>query len=71
MNAGMMGITIYLISALLAGITAGIYAPLKRRHPGYWMTISFLLPPFVLLLLWLPKGHGYWIEPCDDDDNLD
>jgi hypothetical protein len=71
MNAGMIGITIYLISALLAGITAGISAPAKKRHPGYWMTVSFLLPPLVLILLWLPKGHGYWIEPLDDDDKLD
>jgi hypothetical protein len=68
MHTGMLGVTIYLSSSLAAAITAGVVAPAKRRHPGYWITISFLFPPFVLILLWLPKGQGYpyWGEPFDD-----
>ncbi len=75
MEAGMI-ITVYLASALVAGIIAGAVAPNKRRHPGYWMIFSFLIPPFVLLLLILPRGHGDHrrgrdpFHDEDDDDNV-
>jgi hypothetical protein len=74
MNTG-LAITVYLSAALLAGITAGAAAPAKRRHPGYWTILSFLLPPTVLLLLLLPRGHGVHrrddpFYDRDDDDNL-
>jgi hypothetical protein len=73
MNAG-LAITVYLTSALVAGVVAGATAPNKRRHPGYWTIIAFLLPPTVLLLLLLPRGHGAY-RPHDpyfdkDDDTI-
>jgi hypothetical protein len=70
MHAG-LAITIYLTSALVAGVIAGATAANKRRHPGYWTILSFLVPPTVLLLLILPKGKG--IHRADDpyDDKLD
>lgn len=57
MQTGLV-ITVYLASALVAGVIAGATAPNKGRHPGYWTIIAFLVPPTVLLLLLLPKGHG-------------
>lgn len=74
MNAG-LAITVYLTSALVAGVIAGATAPNKRRHPGYWTILAFLVPPTVLLLLLLPRGKGvhraddpYYDK--DDDDSL-
>lgn len=67
-------ITVYLCSALVAGVLGGAVSQAKRRHPGYWMTLSFLFPPLVIILLLLPKGHGHhdpMREPGDDCDSLD
>lgn len=66
-------ITIYLASALVAGVVAAATAPNKRRHPGYWMIFSFLLPPAVLLLLLLPRGRGNYRadDPYADKINDD
>jgi hypothetical protein len=72
MNAGVL-ITLYLASALTAALIAGVMAPAKRRHPGYWLIISFLIPPTVLLLLLLPKGRGVHnpMDPYLDRDDTD
>ncbi len=70
MHAG-LAITIYLTSALVAGVVAGATAPNKRRHPGYWTIFSFLVPPTVLLLLLLPRGRGVHRAHDPYDDNLD
>ena len=59
MHAG-LAITIYLSSALVAGIIAGATAANKRRHPGYWTIFALLMPPTVLLLLLLPRGKGVY-----------
>jgi cyanate permease len=59
METGML-ITVYLTSALVAGLAATLVARAKNRHSGYWMLVCFLLPPLILLLLILPKGrHVY------------
>lgn len=66
-------ITLYLASALTAGLIAGVVAPAKRRHPGYWVIAAFLFPPSVLLLLLLPTGRGQhrrddpYLDRDDDD----
>jgi predicted MFS family arabinose efflux permease len=67
MDAGVL-ITVYLTSAFVAGLIAGVTAQHKRRHAGYWVVFCFLLPPLVLLLLILPKGHGshYYGDPSSD-----
>jgi hypothetical protein len=70
-----LAITVYLTSALISGVVAGAAAPAKRRHPGYWTIISFLVPPTVFLLLLLPRGRGvhHPADPYldrDDDDEL-
>ncbi len=72
MQSGLL-ITLYLASALTGGLIAGVVAPAKRRHPGYWVIIAFLLPPVVLLLLLLPKGHGIYRrdDPFFDRDDRD
>ncbi len=73
MDAG-IAITIYLTSALVASIIAGMVATAKQRHPGYWLVFAFLCPPLVLILLLLPKGYvprNIMHEPRDDDDRLD
>lgn len=67
-------ITVYLTSAFLAGLIAGIVAPIKQRHPGYWVIFSFLIPPTVLLLLILPKGRfksQQGRDPFRDEDDHD
>jgi len=74
MHAG-LAITVYLTSALVAGVVAGATAPNKRRHAGYWTVLAFLVPPTVLVLLLLPTGRGmhrldnpYYDK--DDDDSF-
>ena len=71
MHAG-LAITIYLSSALVAGIIAGATAANKRRHPGYWTIFALLMPPTVLLLLLLPRGKGIYRadDPyCEREDD--
>lgn len=70
MNTG-MGITIYLSSALVAGVLAGAVASAKRRHQAYWTVSCFLLPPLVLVLLLLPRGHTTYTPREPMDDSLD
>ena len=45
---------ISIISAVIAGITAG----LKRRDHSFWAAWSFLFPPMLLLLLCMRTNHG-------------
>jgi hypothetical protein len=74
MDTGML-ITVYLSSALAAGLLSTAMASAKHRHPGYWMIFCFLIPPFIVLLLILPKGrylhypHRDPFGEIGDDDN--
>jgi hypothetical protein len=43
-----------LVSALLAGILAGI----KRRDHSFWAAWTFLIPPLLLILLVMPSNKG-------------
>lgn len=43
-----------LTSLTLAGILAGI----KNRDLSFWMSWCFLIPPFVVLLMLLPRFQG-------------
>jgi cyanate permease len=74
MPAGLV-ITIYLASALVAGTLAGMIAPRKRRSAGFWTAATFLFPPLLLILIFLPRGRTVERYPAHDDhwasDNLD
>ncbi len=41
-------------SALIAGIVAGI----KRRDHSFWAAWSFMLPPMLLIVLFMPANKG-------------
>ena len=72
MPAG-LAITIYLASALVAGTIGGTIAPRKRRHAGFWTTATFLFPPLLLILLFLPTGRALPRREKEDwdPDSLD
>jgi hypothetical protein len=77
MDTGQL-ITIYLTTALVAGLVATMVARGKHRHSGYWMLVCFLFPPLVLVLIFLPKGrnvHDPHRDPftgkTDDDEDDD
>ncbi len=74
MPAG-LAMTIYLATALVAGSLGGMIAPRKRRHAGFWTTATFLFPPLLLILIFLPRGNTVpTYRPHDDHwgaDNLD
>ncbi|WP_088348584.1 MULTISPECIES: hypothetical protein [Rhodomicrobium] len=72
MNPGLL-ITLILSASLTASVIAGVAAPAKRRHPGYWTIAAFLFPPSVILLLLLPVGRGVYHQndPYIDRDDHD
>jgi len=51
-------ITIWGITALLAATIAGVLSSLKNRDYSFWMGWSFLLPPMVIILAFLPRLSG-------------
>jgi hypothetical protein len=73
MDTGML-MTVYLATALVAGLVATMVARAKNRHSGYWMLICFLFPPLILLLFILPKGgnvHDPQRDPFEGKTNED
>jgi hypothetical protein len=52
------GIVIWGSIALAAALLGGILAGIKNRDYSFWIAWSFLVPPFVLLLLFLPRQEG-------------
>lgn len=46
--------TIAISAAVLAGIMAGV----KNRDYSFWMGWSFVIPPFVFFLFFLPRLTG-------------
>lgn len=51
-------ITIWGIVALSAAAIAGVLAGIKNRDYSFWMGWSFVLPPLVIVLLFLPRLSG-------------
>lgn len=49
---------IYGMAMLVTSVLAGIIAGWKRRDFSFWMTICFLFPPAIVLLLLMPKNAG-------------
>ncbi|MFT3731596.1 MAG: hypothetical protein QM780_09295 [Hyphomicrobium sp.] len=44
--------------AIVASILAAFLAGIKNRDYSYWVAWSFLVPPFVVWLLLLPRNKG-------------
>jgi hypothetical protein len=51
-------IAIYGSLALICSVLAGIIAYVKRRDPSYWIAVSFLFPPALIMLLLMKKNTG-------------
>ncbi len=64
-------LTVWLASGLIAGTIGGQVSQRKRRHPGFWTTATFLFPPLLLVLVFLPRGNWRPPPPEWDPDNLD
>jgi hypothetical protein len=58
------------LTALAATALAGLIAGIKNRDYSSWMGWSFLCPPLVLLLVFLPKleDHRPRRRALDDED---
>lgn len=46
------------IVAITAAAAAGILSAVKNRDYSFWMAWSFLIPPLLLILLFLPRFKG-------------
>jgi Na+/melibiose symporter-like transporter len=51
-------VAIYGSAMLIASVLAGLVAAMKRRDVSYWMTMSFLFPPAIVMLLLMAKNTG-------------
>src|SRR4029078_10442280 len=51
-------IVVWGLIAISASVLAAILAGIKNREYSYWVAWSFLVPPLVLWLLFLPKNKG-------------
>jgi 4-amino-4-deoxy-L-arabinose transferase-like glycosyltransferase len=51
-------VAIYGLIALTAMLVACVLAVIKKRDWSYWMTITLLFPPVLILLLVMPKNPG-------------
>lgn len=54
----MVGIVIWGLMALSAAALAGLLAGIKNRDYSFWMAWCFLVPPLVIVLLFLPRRPG-------------
>lgn len=51
-------IVIWGLAAIIAAALAGFVAGWKNRDYSFWMAWSFLFPPLVIWLLFMPKKAG-------------
>ncbi|MFZ4805993.1 MAG: hypothetical protein ACOYLQ_01960 [Hyphomicrobiaceae bacterium] len=51
-------IVVWGLTAFAATLLAGVLAGIKNRAISFWMGWSFVFPPLVLFLLFLPKRQG-------------
>jgi hypothetical protein len=54
----LMVTTIWGVTALAAAAIAGVLAGIKNRDYSFWMGWSFILPPMVIALAFLPRLRG-------------
>lgn len=66
-------LTLYLLAGLIAGTVAGVIAPRRRRHVAFWTTATFIFPPTLIVLLFLPNARtAPRPRPASEwDDDLD
>jgi hypothetical protein len=48
-------IAIWGVTAIVSAALAGIVAGIKNRDYSFWIAITFLLPPVLLILVLLPR----------------
>ena len=51
-------IAIWGLMAVASALVAGILAGIKRRDHSFWAAWSFLFPPMLLILLFMPRNRG-------------
>lgn len=54
----MQDIVIWGATALAAALIGAMLALIKNRDYSFWLAWCFLVPPLVLLLLFLPRNAG-------------
>jgi len=66
-------IAIWGVTAIAAAVAGGILANIKNRDYSFWIAMSFLLPPALVVLLLLPrlKERPVRISPDDEVDSSD
>lgn len=57
-SLAMQWIVLWGVTAIGASILGAIMASIKNRDISYWLAWSFIVPPFVLWLLLLPRNKG-------------
>ncbi|CCB66194.1 MULTISPECIES: hypothetical protein [unclassified Hyphomicrobium] len=58
MSMAMQWIVLWGGIAIAASVFAAVLAGIKNRDLSYWTAWSFLVPPFALWLLFLPRNKG-------------
>lgn len=58
------------LTAIVVSIIAGLLAGFKNRDYSFWMAWSFILPPMIIVLAFLPRHMGERPKrrSLDDDD---
>ena len=51
-------IAIWGVVAITCALVAGILAGVKRRDHSFWAAWSFMVPPMLLILLFMPANKG-------------
>jgi hypothetical protein len=51
-------IAIWGVVAIASALIAGILAGIKRRDHSFWAAWSFMVPPMLLILLFMPTNKG-------------
>ncbi|HXF52888.1 MAG TPA: hypothetical protein VNK52_02080 [Hyphomicrobiaceae bacterium] len=64
-------IAIWGATAIAAAVAGGILANIKNRDYSFWIAMSFLLPPAVVVLILLPRLKERPVRISTDDDEVD
>jgi membrane protein implicated in regulation of membrane protease activity len=56
-------IAIWGVTAIVSAALAGIVAGIKNRDYSFWIAITFLLPPVLLILVLLPRLKERRMQP--------